>query len=124
MTYSVEKITFEDLTSGLARLHQQYTPRAVSTNPFISAPQSSGVETLAAACEVQQRWPTVAAVAPTRATPSAGVDAPDHEDLPPVAVLKRAVSCDSVCSDTSVNLENLEESNTTGYLCVGLEYDR
>lgn len=39
-------------------------------------------------------------------------------------VLKRAVSCDSICSDTSVALGDLEMFNVTGYLCVGLEYDR
>ncbi|XP_050300197.1 synaptotagmin-12 [Anthonomus grandis grandis] len=38
-------------------------------------------------------------------------------------VLKRALSCDSVCSDTSVGLGDLEGFNTTGYLCIGLEYD-
>lgn len=38
--------------------------------------------------------------------------------------LQRAVSCDSVCSDTSVVATDLQEPNVTGYLCVGLEYDR
>lgn len=38
--------------------------------------------------------------------------------------LKRAVSCESVCSDTSVVLGDLEEPHVTGYLCVGLDYDR
>ncbi|XP_060530739.1 synaptotagmin-12-like [Cylas formicarius] len=37
--------------------------------------------------------------------------------------LKRALSCDSVCSDTSVALGDLEIFNITGYLCIGLEYD-
>lgn len=40
------------------------------------------------------------------------------------STIKRALSCDSVCSDTSVALGDLEEPNITGYLCVGLEYDR
>ncbi|XP_072376409.1 synaptotagmin-12-like isoform X1 [Diabrotica undecimpunctata] len=55
-------------------------------------------------------------------------------DLPPIPVaceetevvpvaLKRAISCDSVCSDTSVGLGDLEMLNITGYLCIGLEYD-
>lgn len=39
-------------------------------------------------------------------------------------VIKRALSCDSVCSDTSVALGDLETFNITGYLCIGLEYDR
>jgi hypothetical protein len=50
-------------------------------------------------------------------------DDPDSgEQLPPA--LQRAMSCDSVCSDTSVALGDLQEPNVTGYLCVGLEYDR
>ncbi|XP_059478592.1 synaptotagmin-12 [Neocloeon triangulifer] len=46
------------------------------------------------------------------------------EELPPSSALKRAVSCDSLSSDTSVVLEHLEEPNVTGYLCIGLEYDK
>jgi hypothetical protein len=46
------------------------------------------------------------------------------EELPPSSVLKRAISCDSLSSDTSVVLENLEEPNVTGYLCIGLEYEK
>lgn len=38
-------------------------------------------------------------------------------------MIKRALSCDSVCSDTSVALGDLETFNVTGYLCIGLEYD-
>jgi hypothetical protein len=49
-------------------------------------------------------------------------DPESGEQLPPT--LQRAMSCDSVCSDTSVVLGDLEEPNVTGYLCVGLEYDR
>lgn len=41
-----------------------------------------------------------------------------------IATLQRAISCDSVCSDTSVVVSDLQEPNVTGYLCVGLEYDR
>lgn len=37
--------------------------------------------------------------------------------------LKRAISCDSICSDTSIALGDLEDFNVTGYLCIGLEYD-
>ncbi|XP_069677708.1 synaptotagmin-12-like isoform X2 [Periplaneta americana] len=48
-------------------------------------------------------------------------DPESGEQLPPT--LQRAMSCDSVCSDTSVVLGDLEEPNVTGYLCVGLEYD-
>jgi hypothetical protein len=49
-------------------------------------------------------------------------DPESGEQLPPA--LQRAMSCDSVCSDTSIMLGDLQEPNVTGYLCVGLEYDR
>lgn len=48
----------------------------------------------------------------------------DEAEVPPVIAIKRALSCDSVCSDTSVALGDLEVFNVTGYLCIGLEYDR
>ena len=38
--------------------------------------------------------------------------------------LQRAMSCESVCSDTSVAVADLVEPNITGYLCIGIEYDR
>ncbi|GFG33661.1 hypothetical protein Cfor_11711 [Coptotermes formosanus] len=58
----------------------------------------------------------------TVSTAMVPADDPDSgEQLPPA--LQRAMSCDSVCSDTSVVLGDLEEPNVTGYLCVGLEYD-
>jgi hypothetical protein len=38
--------------------------------------------------------------------------------------LQRAMSCESVCSDTSVAVADLVEPNVTGYLCIGIEYDR
>lgn len=40
--------------------------------------------------------------------------------------LKRAMSCDSVTSESSVNLEDLEQNTplVTGMLCVGLQYDK
>ncbi|CAG7784788.1 unnamed protein product [Allacma fusca] len=37
--------------------------------------------------------------------------------------LQRAMSCDSVCSDTSVVLGDLDQPQLTGHLCIGLEYD-
>lgn len=62
---------------------------------------------------------------------SEGIQAPPNEPNSQceetevtTAALKRAVSCDSICSDTSVALGDLEMFNVTGYLCVGLEYDR
>ncbi|KAJ9584229.1 hypothetical protein L9F63_021434 [Diploptera punctata] len=49
-------------------------------------------------------------------------DGPKSEvQLPPT--LQRAMSCDSVCSENSVVLEDLQEPNVTGYLCIGLEFD-
>ncbi|XP_014221761.1 uncharacterized protein LOC106649010 [Trichogramma pretiosum] len=42
--------------------------------------------------------------------------------------LQRAISCESVCSDTSVVLNDLEagddERQTVGLICIGLEHDR
>lgn len=46
----------------------------------------------------------------------------DHEII--TENLKRAISCESFCSDTSVALGDLEEAHVTGYLCIALEYDR
>lgn len=40
------------------------------------------------------------------------------------SILKRAVSCESVSSDSSVAAVDLVEPNVTGYLCIGIEYDR
>jgi hypothetical protein len=37
--------------------------------------------------------------------------------------LQRAMSCDSVSSDTSIVMSDLDPPHPTGYLCVGLEYD-
>ncbi|CAG9860543.1 unnamed protein product [Phyllotreta striolata] len=57
--------------------------------------------------------------------PPAVPDSPTFavEDVEVVPVnLKRAISCESVCSDSSVALGDLE-FNITGYLCIGLEYD-
>lgn len=47
-----------------------------------------------------------------------------EEALTQVQGLQRAVSCESVSSDTSIGLADLEEPHVTGYLCVGLDYDR
>lgn len=37
---------------------------------------------------------------------------------------KRAISCESVCSDTSEELHDPEETMIVGYICVTIEYDR
>ncbi|XP_021942175.1 rabphilin-3A-like, partial [Zootermopsis nevadensis] len=63
----------------------------------------------------------LADVAASTTTIAPADDPESGEQLPPT--LQRAMSCDSVCSDTSVVLGDLEEPNVTGYLCVGLEYD-
>jgi len=47
-------------------------------------------------------------------------DLSSPESLP---FLQRAMSCDSVCSDTSVVLGDFDAPHITGYLCIGLEYD-
>ncbi|CAG9766093.1 unnamed protein product [Ceutorhynchus assimilis] len=49
--------------------------------------------------------------------------ASDETEVVAPGALKRAISCESVCSETSVALGDLEEYNVTGYLCIGLEYD-
>ncbi|XP_011052841.1 PREDICTED: uncharacterized protein LOC105145150 isoform X3 [Acromyrmex echinatior] len=49
---------------------------------------------------------------------------PEPEPPPDESTLKRAISCESVCSDTSVNLNDLEEAPIVGHICVGLEYER
>ena len=53
---------------------------------------------------------------------SSDLGSPDGSSSLPF--LQRAMSCDSVCSDTSVVLGDLDAPHITGYLCVGLEYDR
>ncbi|XP_018397480.1 PREDICTED: uncharacterized protein LOC108775565 [Cyphomyrmex costatus] len=49
---------------------------------------------------------------------------PEPEPPPDESTLIRAISCESVCSDTSVNLNDLEEAPIVGHICVGLEYER
>lgn len=49
---------------------------------------------------------------------------PEPEPSPDESTLKRAISCESVCSDTSVNLNDLEEAPIVGQICVTLEYER
>ncbi|XP_015116872.1 uncharacterized protein LOC107041029 [Diachasma alloeum] len=49
---------------------------------------------------------------------------PEPEPPPDEANLKRAISCESVCSDTSVVLGDIEDVTVVGHICVGLEYER
>lgn len=56
--------------------------------------------------------------------PTQQIEAQTEEVEVVSVVLKRAISCESVCSDTSVALGDLEEVNITGYLCIGLEFER
>ena len=53
---------------------------------------------------------------------------PEPTSLDDPACLQRAVSCESVCSDTSVVLNDLEpgaeDGPVVGLVCVGLEHDR
>ncbi|XP_015183864.1 PREDICTED: uncharacterized protein LOC107070307 isoform X2 [Polistes dominula] len=54
-----------------------------------------------------------------------GSQGPEPEPPPPdESNLKRAISCESVCSDTSVVLNDLEEAPVVGHVCVGLEHER
>lgn len=47
----------------------------------------------------------------------------EPEPPPDESTLKRAISCESVCSDTSINLNDLE-APIVGHICVGLEHER
>ncbi|XP_043476086.1 uncharacterized protein LOC122507443 isoform X1 [Leptopilina heterotoma] len=49
---------------------------------------------------------------------------PEPEPPPDPATLQRAVSFESVCSDTSVTLGDLNEAPVVGHVCVGLEHER
>ncbi|XP_051171205.1 uncharacterized protein LOC127288043 [Leptopilina boulardi] len=49
---------------------------------------------------------------------------PEPEPPPDIATLQRAVSFESVCSDTSVTLGDLDEAPIVGHVCVGLEHER
>ncbi|XP_043259386.1 uncharacterized protein LOC122401370 [Colletes gigas] len=53
-----------------------------------------------------------------------GPQGPEPEPPPDESVMKRAISCESVCSETSVVLNDLEERPIAGYVCVTVEYDR
>lgn len=57
----------------------------------------------------------------------APVGASDATDAPELKDLKRAMSCESVSSESSVILADLEQQivpAVTGLLCVGLQYDK
>ncbi|KAH0956451.1 hypothetical protein HN011_000605 [Eciton burchellii] len=60
----------------------------------------------------------------TRSGSRRGSLGPEPEPPPDESTLKRAISCESVCSDTSVNLNDLEEAPIVGHICVGLEHER
>ena len=49
---------------------------------------------------------------------------PEPEPPPDPSTLQRAVSFESVCSDTSVTLGDLDEAPVVGHVCVGLEHER
>ena len=49
---------------------------------------------------------------------------PEPEPPPDPSTLQHAVSCESVCSDTSVTLGDLDEAPVVGHVCVGLEHER
>ncbi|XP_033215383.1 uncharacterized protein LOC117171857 [Belonocnema kinseyi] len=49
---------------------------------------------------------------------------PEPEPPPDSSTLQRAVSFESVSSDTSVNLADLDEAPIVGHVCVGLEYEK
>ncbi|CAH1370489.1 hypothetical protein MTP99_012082 [Tenebrio molitor] len=93
-----------------------------SISPIPRPVSSVNMATLAS----QSSFPVCITPPPTPVTPSQTVQQVESqgEEVESVSVaLKRALSCDSVCSDTSVALGDLEEVNITGYLCIGLEYE-
>ncbi|XP_044254493.1 synaptotagmin-12 isoform X2 [Tribolium madens] len=94
-----------------------------SISPIPRPVSSVNMATLAS----QSSFPVYITPPPTPSTPSHFTTQqvePPVEEVETVSVaLKRALSCDSVCSDTSVALGDLEEVNITGYLCIGLEYE-
>ncbi|XP_076760783.1 uncharacterized protein LOC143429184 [Xylocopa sonorina] len=53
-----------------------------------------------------------------------GSQGPEPEPPPDESNLKRAISCESVCSDTSVVLNDLEEAPVVGHVCITVQYDR
>lgn len=53
-----------------------------------------------------------------------GSQGPEPEPPPDVTDLKRAISCESVCSDTSASICDLEEIAVVGHVCIGLEFER
>nr|XP_003702280.1 PREDICTED: uncharacterized protein LOC100880598 [Megachile rotundata] len=53
-----------------------------------------------------------------------GPTGPEPEPPPDESNLKRAISCESVCSDTSVVLNDLDETPIVGHVCVGIECDK
>ena len=95
-----------------------------SISPIPRPVSSVNMATLAS----QSSFPVCLTPPPTPSTPSVAaaqqVEAQSEEVESVSVALKRALSCDSVCSDTSVALGDLEEVNITGYLCIGLEYER
>uniref|UniRef100_T1JME2 C2 domain-containing protein n=1 Tax=Strigamia maritima TaxID=126957 RepID=T1JME2_STRMM len=68
-----------------------------------------------------QAQPSVDSVASERSSPPSELGDEIEELMPS---LKRAMSCDSVNSDTSVIFESFEEIHVTGQLEIGLQYDR
>ncbi|KZC07584.1 Synaptotagmin-12 [Dufourea novaeangliae] len=52
-----------------------------------------------------------------------GSQGPEPEPPPDDSNLKRALSCESVCSDTSIVIDDLEQALVVGQVCVGVEYD-
>ncbi|XP_078049750.1 uncharacterized protein LOC144476542 isoform X2 [Augochlora pura] len=53
-----------------------------------------------------------------------GSQGPEPEPPPDETDLKRALSCESMCSDTSVVTTDLEETLTAGLICIGVQYGR
>ncbi|GLV35761.1 Synaptotagmin 12 [Carabus blaptoides fortunei] len=89
--------------------------------PSMTTPASPSVRAVCTAPQAVKHQLNQQASGNGRQLEEAADIAAAEQQLP--AVLKRAMSCDSVCSDTSVVLGDLEEPNISGYLCIGIEYD-
>lgn len=53
-----------------------------------------------------------------------GSQGPEPEPPPDESNLQKAISCESLSSDTSIVLNDLEDETIVGHVCIGLEFER
>ncbi|XP_018579545.1 synaptotagmin-12 [Anoplophora glabripennis] len=113
--------------SVMTRKNNEETTRTIETTSISPIPRPVSAVNVAnlisqssfPVCITPPPSPCSPGMAPSQQVPLAQCEEADVIS----GVLKRAMSCDSICSDTSVALGDLEMFNVTGYLCIGLEYD-